>query len=271
MLRIVKISKICYNNFIMKRIVLLILALFLFFTNTTVNAAQKITEKEVISVSKDGFTIKADFAYPKIKNQKDFPTVVLLHSLGYNSQWWGNLKQDLLDKGFAVLAIDLRGHGKSIYNSRMAKTSWKSLKNSAYIKYPEDVIGVINKINEENSKRDFFSNWAIVGADIGASTGIIAADFYPTKPKTIVMISPVVKTKDLYIPVNLAHLDNTDVLAITGTDDTDSSEAAKYLEKFAQAHFSKLTSESKTTGMLMLKNDPGLSKTISEWISTYLN
>ena len=254
----------------MKRIILLILTLFLFFTNTLVDAAQKFTEKEVISVSKDGFTIKADFAYPQIKKQKEFSTVVLLHSLGYNSQWWGSLKQDLLDKGFAVLAIDLRGHGKSIYNSRMAKTSWKSLKNSAYLKYPEDVLGIINKVKEENSKRIFFNNWAIVGADIGASTGIITADYYPIKPKTIVMISPVIKTKDLYIPVHLAHLDNTDILAIMGTDDTDSSDAAEYLSKFAQAHFSLLTSESKTTGMLMLKNDPGLSKTIAEWIAEYL-
>ena len=143
-------------------------------------------------------------------------------------------------------------------------------KNSAFAKYPEDVLGIINKVKEENSKRIFFDNWALVGADIGASTGVIVADLHPVNPKTIVMISPVVKTKDLYIPVNLAHLDNVDILAIMGDGDTDSSEATDYLTKFAQAHFSKLTSESKTTGMLMLKNDPGLNSTITEWISTYL-
>ena len=85
------------------------------------------------------------------------------------------------------------------------------------------------------------------------------------------MISPVVRTKGLYIPVNLAHLDNVDILAISGTDDTDSKEAAKYLSKFAQAQFLEFTSESKTTGMLMLKNDSGLSKMIAEWVSEYLN
>ena len=255
----------------MKRIVLLILALFLFFTNTFVESATKYIEKEIISVSKDGFTIKADFIYPKIKSKKEYSTVVLLHSLGYNSQWWGNLKQDLLDKGFAVVAIDLRGHGKSINNSRMAKISWKSMKNSAFAKYPEDILSVMNTIKEENSKKIFFNNWAIVGADIGASAGVIASDSYSINPKTIVMLSPVVKTKGLYIPVNIAHLDNVDFLAILGTDDTDSNEAADYLAKFAQAQFLKLTSESKTTGMLMLKNDTGLSKTIAEWIAEYLN
>jgi pimeloyl-ACP methyl ester carboxylesterase len=255
----------------MKRIVLIILALFLFLTNLDAFAAPKVNEKEIVTVAKDGFTIKSTLTYPKAKNQKDFPTVVLLHSLGYNSQWWGDLQANLLEKGYAVLAIDLRGHGKSIYNSKLSKTSWKSMKNSGYAKYPEDIISVINTVNEENTKRAFFNNWALVGADIGASAGVIASDYLPVKPKTIVMISPVVKTKGLYIPVNLAHLDNVDILSISGTDDTDSKEAAKYLQKFAQAQFLEFTSESKTTGMLMLKNDKGLSKMISEWISEYLN
>ena len=41
--------------------------------------------------------------------------------------------------------------------------------------------------------------------------------------------------------------------------------------KFAQDEFLTYTSESKTTGMMMLKNDPGLSKMIAEWVAEYLN
>lgn len=254
----------------MKRIVLSILAFFLLLINIATNAATNFIEKDITSVSKDGFTIKANFAYPK-KNQKEFSTVVLLHSLGYNSEWWGNLKNDLLNKGFAVLAIDLRGHGKSIYNSKMSKTSWKSLKDSAYAKYPGDIIGVIDKIKEENTKKIFFNNWAIIGSDIGASAGVIASDKLKNRPVTIVMLSPIVKSKSLYIPVSIAHLDNVDFLAVYGTDDTDSREAGKYLKKFAQAAFLEYTSDSKTTGMLMLKNDNSLNKVLTEWIANYLN
>ena len=43
------------------------------------------------------------------------------------------------------------------------------------------------------------------------------------------------------------------------------------LKKFAQEEFAEFTSESRTTGMLMLKNDKSLAKMISEWISEYLN
>jgi pimeloyl-ACP methyl ester carboxylesterase len=255
----------------MKRIICTILTLFLFLINTSVQAAQNIVKKEITAVASDGFNIKATLPYPKIKGQKEFSTVVLLHSLGYNSQWWGDLPKELLDKGYAVLAIDLRGHGASIYNAKLAKTSWKNMKNSAYSKCADDVLNVMDVIKSENTRLAFFKNWSIVGADLGASVGVIAADKYPVEPKTIVMISPVVRAKGLYIPVNIAHLDAVDFLAISGTEDIMSKEADFYLRKFAQAEFLSFTSESKTTGMLMLKNDPGLSKMIAEWVSEYLN
>lgn len=255
----------------MKRIIVLILALFLMFINTNVEAAQNFVKKEIKANATDGFNIEATLVYPKVKNQKEVSTVVLLHSLGYNSQWWGTLPTDLLNRGYAVLSIDLRGHGTSIYNSKLTKTSWKNMKNSAYAKYPDDVVAVINKVKEENSKKIFFKNWAIVGADIGASAGVLAADKMTVYPKTIVMISPVVKAKGLYIPVSMAHLDGVDFLCISGTDDIMSKDAEAYLSKFAQDEFVTFESASKSTGMLMLKNDAGLPKMITEWVSEYLN
>lgn len=228
-------------------------------------------KKEIKAVSTDGFNISATLTYPKVKNKKNYSTVILLHSLGYNSQWWENLPKELLDKGYAVLAIDLRGHGESIYNVKLAKTSWKNLKNTAYAKYPQDIIAVINKVKEENTKLKFFDSYAVVGADIGAAAGVIAVDNLGVYPKTFIMISPIVKAKGLYIPVSMAHLDGVDFLSISGTGDIMSKDAEAYLMKFAQNEFITFTSDSKSTGMLMLKNDPGLSKMLAEWIFEYLN
>ena len=260
-----------YNITIMKRNILIILTLFLFFINTCAYAAPSVTKKEYRVPAQDKFNLKATLTYPKIKTQKEFSTVVLLHSIGYNSQWWGELPKELLNKGYAVLTVDLRGHGESVYNSRLSKVSWKSMKNSAYAKMPDDILKIMQAIKDDNTRRTFFNNWAIVGSDLGANVGVIASDKSEVRPKTIVMISPVVETKGLYIPVNLAHLDNTDVLSIKGKGDTDAAEAEKYLARFVQAQLMGFTSESKTKGMLMLKNDPDLPKMISEWISEYLN
>lgn len=253
----------------MKRIIL-ILTLFLLLINTTANAATNIVFKEITATSVDGFTMKGYLEYPKIKNQKEFPTVVLLHSIGYSSDWWCNLPQDLLNQGYAVLKIDLRGHGKSVYNSKLLRTSWSSMTNNAFAKYPDDVIKVIEQVKSENTKKVFFNNWAIVGSDIGASTAILVADKISYKPKTLVLLSPVVKTKGLYVPVKLANLDNIDIFSISGTNDNSGHNAQEYLKKFSQATFATYISESRSTGMLMLKNDNTLARIITSWIKEYL-
>ena len=254
----------------MKRL-LFILTFFLIFSNCVAFGEIKTVTKEYKVSANDGFSLQAQLEYPKIKGKKEFSTVVLLHSLGYNSEWWDNLPEELLQNGYAILKIDLRGHGKSVYNSRLIRTSWKNMTNTAYAKYPEDVVSVIQQVIKENNKVKFFDNWVIVGADIGASSAILASDKMTNRPKTIVMLSPVVETKGLYIPVSIAHLDKTDFLSIIGTNDTTSENAQAYLKKFAQAEFVTYTSTSRSTGMLMLKSDNTLSRIITRWIAQYLN
>lgn len=257
----------CYNISCMKRIIL-ILTLFLLILNPCF--ADVTVKKDIAAISGDGFNIKAELEYPKVKGQKEFSTVVLLHSLGYSSAWWETLPQSLLDKGYAVLKIDLRGHGKSIYNAKLSRVSWKDITKAAYAKYPDDVISVIEQVKSENSKIDFFNKWAIVGSDIGASSAVLASEKMANKPATIVMLSPGVNIRDLYIPVKLAHLNKVDIFSISGTNDFAGKEAEEYLRKFAQSTFATYTSEAKCTGMLMLKNDKSLAKIITSWLETYL-
>lgn len=252
----------------MKRLII-ILTLFIIVLNCCYAAASKTVTKDYKIVTKDGFSMTAKLEYPKIKNKKEFSTVVLLHSLGYNSQWWGNLPDMLLENGYAVVFIDLRGHGNSVYNSKLVKISWKSMRNKAYSKYPSDVITVINYIKDDN-KRIFFNNWAFIGSDIGASTAVLATNELKNKPKTIVMLSPIVQTKGLFIPVKFAELDNIDILSIIGTSDIEGVKTNNYLKKFAQSTYAQYISSSKSTGMLMIKNDESLANIIVEWIKQYL-
>ena len=253
----------------MKKIISVILTLFLIFINISADAAQNVVKKDIKIAAKDGFSIKAVLSTPKIKNWNDYKTVVLIHSLGYNSGWWGDLPDKLIQKGYAVLMVDLRGHGGSVYNKNLSKVSWKSMTKSAYAKCPDDVVDVINSVTDESLKKHYFNEWAIVGSDFGASVGIIAADKLPVKPKTIVMISPIVNARGLYVPVSVAQLDNVDFLSIIGTDDAVSKSASEYIKKFAQAGYDEYISPSQTTGMIMLKNDPELTEIITGWIGNY--
>ena len=253
----------------MKRLIL-ILTFFLLLINGIVFGASATVKQNISVQSVDGFSIKGTLEYPRVKGQKEFSTVVLLHSLGYSSSWWESLPKDLLAQGYAVLRIDLRGHGASVYNSKLVRSSWSNMTDSAFAKYPDDVIKVIEKVKSDNTKRVFFKDWAIVGADIGANTAVLTAEKAPVKPKTLILLSPVEEVKGLYIPVQLAHLTGIDILAITGTDDVAGKASVDYLKKFAQAGFVSYTSESRSTGMLMLKNDNSLAKIITTWLGDYL-
>ena len=253
----------------MKRL-LIILTLFLLFINTSAFAASAFVKKEVKTVTPDNFTIIAQLQYPNIKQKKEFSTVVLLHSLGYDSNWWETLPTELLNKGYAVLLIDFRGHGKSVYNSKLVRVSWKSMTNSAFAKYPDDVINVIEQVKKDNTKKTFFNDWAIVGSDVGAATGIIAANKMDIKPKTIIMLSPVAEARSIYAPVSLAELNNVDILSICGINDLSGISAQSYLKRFAQSNFTEYTSTSKASGMLMIKNDKVLTPFIADWIAQYI-
>ena len=249
----------------------ILLICFVINFNLSLFAASTTIKKDISTKASDGFQIKANLEYPKVKGKKNFSTVVLLHSIGYDSDWWGDLPSKLLADGYAVLKIDLRGHGASVYNSKLVRTSWKNFTNSAFTKYPDDFIKVLEEVKAENSKKVFFDNWAIVGADIGANTAVLAAEKVSYKPKTIVMLSPTVDIKGMYIPIKLANLDHTDFLCISGDGDSASYNAQVYLKRFAQSNFKTYLSDSKSSGMLLIKNDNTVSTIITKWIEEYLN
>ena len=72
------------------------------------------------------------------------------------------------------------------------------------------------------------------------------------------------------MPVVLANLNKIDVFSISGTNDVSGQNAQNYLKKFSQATFATYTSEARSSGMLMLKNDSSLARIITSWLGEYL-
>ena len=83
----------------MKKLII-ILTFFLIFLNCAEAAKIKTVTKDYKVVTNDKFTIVSKLEYPKIKDKKNYSTVVLLHSLGYNSSWWEDLPQKLIDTAY---------------------------------------------------------------------------------------------------------------------------------------------------------------------------
>ena len=64
--------------------------------------------------TEDGVTIVGDFVAPRLRQKgRPAPLVILLHMYMQDRSTWAPLVPELHKRGYATLAIDLRGHGES--------------------------------------------------------------------------------------------------------------------------------------------------------------
>ncbi len=217
----------------------------------------------------DNFIVKSTLTYPTVEKTK-YPLVVLLHSLGYSSEYWGSLKSDFNQAGIAVLEIDLKGHGKSINDIYFKRRSWIYLTDKAFKLYPNEVNEIVKKVLAANKNiSPFYVSY--VGADIGANTAVITAQIQSPRPICLVLISPNINFRGLYIPIKLANAGNLSVLAIAAAKDLNSVKQLSEVEKFAQGRYEKKVYPNGGTGMIMLKLNPSMSVDIVNWVVDRMN
>lgn len=253
----------------MKLIKKLAAFLIVFVFASSMNALCKPIKKEIEVQTKDARIIKATVSYENIEGVKKYPTVLLLHSIGYSSDEWGNLITDLNNAGYAVIAMDFRGHGKSIYNAKFQKKSWTYFNNKIFQKFPSDVLLVLSQIQKQVKIADL-NKMAIVGADIGANTAVLASKDLKSKPKTLVLICPTTSFKGLYIPIAMTDL-QMPIIAMVSTKDRNCLKEEQNLAKFSQGGFYAKNYPNGGMGMLMIKLNPTMSQDITKWIIKYLH
>ena len=226
------------------------------------------SERNFTVTTSDEHLINAYLSYPKTK-QKGYPTVILLHSIGRNAKPWVSLQRILNNEGYAVLRLDFRGHGKSVYDKSFHQRSWISYKHEDFAKYPKDVIEVIDKIQKETKKANF-KNYVILGSDIGANTAVLVAKELPDKPKALVLISPQMTFKGLYIPIAMTEIGTTPILAITSKTNNRFLREQEKLSRFAQGTFDIYNLESGGADMFIFKQFPETEQIVIDWIKQYL-
>lgn len=98
--------------------------------------ADDLKPRPEVFTTKDGISIAATYWPSGLK--QDASVIVLLHGSNGNQLDWGALPKKLQDEGFAVIAVDLRGHGQSkgatpageAVETKTAKTKGKGAKSS---------------------------------------------------------------------------------------------------------------------------------------------
>lgn len=232
---------------------------------TSKKAPAVVIKREYDVETKDDFVLKAYVSYPKTRLDK-YPVVILLHSLGDNYSFYQPFAERLNNLGYAVVGLDLRGHGKSIYTKTLKQRSWQYFKNDKFAMYPSDVITVINYVKARNKCLDF-TDYAIVGGDIGANTAVLVAKYLPVKPKALVLFSPMMNFKGLYIPVAMTEVGLCPILAIASKTDATSMQEQRKLAKFAQGNFDILNTTTGGMGATLMKSFPYMRVQITDWLA----
>jgi len=119
--------------------------------------------------TKDGLNIY----YEKYILDKKAPTIFFVHGSGGDLEAWQYIKDEMLQKGFGSIAMDLRGHGYSSHPRAFKKYEIKNL--------AEDIEIILKK---ENLDKIF-----LVGHSFGS---VVVMDFalrFPEKLKGLVVLS----------------------------------------------------------------------------------
>lgn len=132
------------------------LALFLLVTLSTFATELTIT-------TQDGFKLYGWLEKPQ-NSIKAVPLILFVHQFGSEHSSWNDLAKKFNNKGYATLAVDLRGHGKSIYQndkenkvlstsklSELKMAVIESDKKVGFAKIPQDLIKWLGLVGEDKS------------------------------------------------------------------------------------------------------------------------
>ncbi|HEY2381918.1 MAG TPA: alpha/beta fold hydrolase [Terriglobia bacterium] len=114
------------------------------------------------------------------------PAVLLLHGYGEDRSVWKDFSRQLIERGWAVMTLDLRGHGESRMKNGIAvqlSPEWRT--NSR--EFPLDLDPALDWL--KSRPRVDGRKIVVIGSDIGADLALIASGRFP-EVRTVVAINP---------------------------------------------------------------------------------
>jgi len=224
--------------------------------------------------AKDGFNMTGNVYLPKMAAGQKAPLVILLHSIGSTKNDWKDLPDLITAKGYACLALDLRGHGQSIYNVKMKQRSWMYFTDVDYAKYPQDVVFAVDALKVEYAKKIDTKKMVLVGCNIGANTAVIAASKINKQGncvRSLILISPRLNTKKLFVPLELVSFGQRPVLIFDSKNSKSGFNETLEIKKYAQGNCVLKVLTTPGMAMALYKSTPTMKTDIVNWVTTIFN
>ncbi|WP_428897156.1 Serine aminopeptidase [Parelusimicrobium proximum] len=128
---------------------------------------------EVSFETDDGVVIKGSFFPAKAPEGERDRYVILLHDLGKNKSSFNKFTSALKSEGIGFLAIDLRGHGKSVNKGHYSKFERTGI-NNGFNKMIKDVIASVDYLSRRKVAKE---NIFVLGSQLGANVAAKSMPF----------------------------------------------------------------------------------------------
>ncbi|MBS1956765.1 MAG: alpha/beta fold hydrolase [Cyanobacteria bacterium SZAS-4] len=197
--------------------------------------------------------------YPA-KGAKAHPCAILLHQLGKTNADMVPLIAPLLAEGFAVVNLDMRGHGSSQARKNVT-IPFTKFTNSDWAQLPTDLNLIVQNISTvPNIDKQ---QLALIGASIGSNASIIEGQSAPGV-KAVVALSPGLDFHGLK-PAAAMTNSRKPTLIVAARDDAYSADSGLKLSKMEKnTSFDLLPNGGH--GSQMFAAHPELPKQIATWL-----
>ncbi len=210
--------------------------------------------------TKDGVTISGNYFKPQ---KASAPAFLLLHMMPSTKESWTLFASFLQKIGFAVLAIDLRGHGESIDKNGI-RIDYKKFSDE---EHRESIYDVDSAKEFLESRGADTSRFAIAGASIGANLALWKASM-DTDIRLLVLLSPGVDYRGIKTP-DLARKYSGAVYIVASEGDTrNAATSSRILFGMFPGDKKLNIIEGNSHGTDMFGFQPDLMDEIMEWIAS---
>lgn len=216
-------------------------------------------EREAVRFpARDGHMIAAEY-YPPAGDEPA-PIVILLHMYNHDRSTWQPLIEPLHEAGFAILAIDLRGHGQSA----TTETHQQMLDRDTRLfeAMTDDVRGAYDWLAEQEHVDR--SRFALVGASVGSSVALRYAK-QDRSVDAIVCLSPGLNYLGLDSKRDIRQITGREMLLIAGRAERHAADAVEALDQTAAGVDTKLL-DGDAHGTDLFETDKRLPKHIADYL-----
>jgi len=209
------------------------------------------TPYNITLATQDGVSLVGTY-YPPA--EKESPALLLLHMLGSDRGAWREFAMLAQERGFAALAIDLRGHGDSGGERNFGAMD-------------ADVDAALSWLSEQEGVNP--ARIAIAGASIGANLAIRGAANHPNVA-AVVALSPGLDYRGLTTAEAVKALGDRPLLLIAAEGDSYAADSSRELHNLSSKQATLKLYPGNAHGTNMLAADADLTGFLLDWLAKNL-